>query len=83
MLHRALLSMEFLYVVAPLPSWQHRDSFVGQMSRRPHTAIPPSTPCSRCRWLESKIRAVVLSETHFPFSGTLKCWCGTIATMSS
>ena len=28
MLHRALLSMEFLYVVAPLPSWQHRDSFV-------------------------------------------------------
>ena len=33
------------------------------MSRRRYTAIPPSTPFSRCRQLESKICAVGLSET--------------------
>ena len=27
-LHRALLSMEFLYFCFPLPSWRHRNSFV-------------------------------------------------------
>ena len=53
------------------------------MTRRRHTAILPSTPCSRCRRLESKIRAVVLSVVHFPLSGIQKCSCGTIATMFS
>ena len=34
------------------------------MSRRRHTAIPPSTPFFlRCRQVESKIRTVGLSET--------------------
>ena len=50
------------------------------MSRRRPTAIPPSTPCLRCRRLEFKIRAVVLSVTHLPLTGSQKCWCGTIAT---
>ena len=55
------------------------------MSRRWQTTIPPSTPLSRCRWLESKIRAVGPFETLFPFSGTQKkkCLCLTIATMFS
>ena len=39
------------------------------MSRRRPAAIPPSTPCLRCRQSGSTIRAVVLSETHFPSSG--------------
>ena len=49
----------------------------------PPTAIPPSTPCVRCRRLESKTRAIVLSETHFPLTGIQKCCCGAIATMFS
>ena len=33
------------------------------------TAIPPSTPCLRCRRLESTTRAVILSVVHFSPSG--------------
>ena len=39
------------------------------MNRRRPTAIPPSTPCSRCRKLESAIRAVMISVMHFLLSG--------------
>ena len=39
------------------------------MIRRRPTAIPSSTPCVRCRRLESTIRAVLLSVVHFTLSG--------------
>ena len=53
------------------------------MSRRRPTAIPPSTPCLRCRRMESTISALTLSVVHFSLSGFQKCWCGTIAAMFS
>ena len=31
--------------------------------------IFPNTPCVKCRRLESQIRAVMLSEVHFPHHG--------------
>ena len=39
------------------------------MIRRWPGAIPPSTPCLRCRRLESTIRAVLLSVVYFTLSG--------------
>ena len=50
------------------------------MSRRRPTTIPPSTPCLRCRRLESTIRAVMFFVMHFLLSEFQKCCSGTIAT---
>ena len=46
-------------------SFSHQDCM---MSRRRPTAIPPSTPCLRCRRLESTNRAVMLSVMYFLLS---------------
>ena len=39
------------------------------LSRRRYEDIFPNTPCVRCRQLESKTRAVMLSVVHFPVLG--------------
>ena len=50
------LSMEFLYVVAPLPSWQHRDCFVGDAFA---TKFCPA--CTHLCWNRSLWYGVFLS----------------------
>ena len=50
------------------------------LSHHRYIDIFPITPSVKCRWLESKIRAVMLAEVNLPRLGFKKCWCGTIIT---
>ena len=85
MLHRALLSMEFLYVVAPLPSWQHRASFVVDAFATkfcPGIYAPLLVPFTLVRycillWLLMNLE-VYLFVTTFPLS-----WCCLVQVVTS
>ena len=39
------------------------------LSHHPFLDNFPNTPCVKCLWLASKIRAVMLSVVHFPHLG--------------
>ena len=69
-----LLHQWWSHVHTLAPCLMHREVPFGSSDESPPAYSHPSKCAWWCCPLESKVRAVVLSETQFPWTGIQKCW---------